>query len=210
MVDANAASSAASRFRLIFRQQGALPVTFTSIKAAQAGSNIAVEWKVANQINIARYEVEKSVTGSNFAKVGTQAASAVNSGTVTYTWLDENATTGVNFYRIKSVDNNGRVAYTNIVKVTIGGKPAITVSPNPVQGNYVNLQFTNRQAGKYSIRLINIAGQVLYSRTVIHAGGSASQSFNLPSAITRGVYNLEIVAPDKTKQVEKLIINTVN
>ena len=96
------------------------------------------------------------------------------------------------------------------MKVLIGGKAGIAVSPNPIQGNFVNLQFTNQQAGKYGIQITNIAGQAVYNREVTHNGGSASQSFALPSLIVTGVYQLEVIAPDNTKHVEKLIIKQGN
>lgn len=201
-VDANAASRAADRFRIVFRQSGVVPVAFISIKAAQAGNAIAVEWKVANEVNTVRYEVEKSTDGRNFSKKGTVIAR----GADTYNWLDENAVNGFNYYRIKSVDNSGQVKYTQVVKVQLGGKAGITISPNPVQGNFVNILINEPLAGKYGIRLTNIAGQAVYNKEVTHNGGSASQSFVLPSALSRGVYQLEVIAPDNTRQVEKLII----
>lgn len=205
--DANAASRAADRFRIVFRTATVVPVTFVSVKAAQLGGNIAVEWKVANQLNIVKYEVEKSADGTNFTKVGTISAS----NSTTYNWLDQNVVRGYNYYRIKSLDNNGQVKYTEIVKVLAGnGKPAITVSPNPIQGNFVNIQFTEQQAGKYGIRLINVSGQVVYSREVFHNGGNASQSFALSSPPATGIYQLEITTPANVRHTEKLIVNPGN
>jgi hypothetical protein len=210
-VDANAASAASNRFRIVFRPTGTLPVSFTSIKAAQVNNNIAVEWKVANQVNIAGYEVEKSTNGRSFSKVASQIASQVNAENITYSWLDENAVTGVNYYRIKAIETSGNAKYTEIVKVMVGkGGTGITVSPNPVCGSLVNIQFNNQQAGRYSIRLVNNAGQEVYKNVLQHAGGSASQSINMPSAITRGIYQLQVIAPDNTTQVQKLIIDLNN
>ncbi|MBL0358976.1 MAG: T9SS type A sorting domain-containing protein [Chitinophagaceae bacterium] len=206
-IDATAASKAADRFRIVFKQSTVVPVSFISIKAAQTGNNIAVEWKVASQVNVVHYEIEKSANGRSFSNVGT-----INAGSgSTYNWLDENTVSGNNYYRIKSVDNNGQVKYSEVVKVNIGkGSGAITVSPNPVQSGYMNLQFNNQPAGEYAVRLINNAGQVVYNRTVQHTGGSASQSFALPSALVSGVYQLSVTAPDSSRQVQKLIVNTRN
>ncbi len=201
-VDANAASRSADRFSIVFRQSGVVPVSFVSVKAAQAGNKIAVEWKVANEVNTVRYEIEKSTDGRSFSKKGMILATGAN----TYNWLDENTVNGYNYYRIRSVDNNGQVKYTEVVKVQIGGKAGISISPNPVQGNFVNILINQSLAGKYGIRLTNIAGQAVYNREVTHNGGSSSQSFVLPSALSNGVYQLEVIAPDNTRQVEKLII----
>jgi hypothetical protein len=188
---------------------GPLPVNFTSVKATEQGNNIAVEWKVASQSNIAGYEVEKSTNGRNFSKVGTQIATGVASAT--YNWLDVNAVAGTNYYRIKAIDINGTAKYTQIVKITLGKfVTGFSVSPNPVKGNSFTLQFSNEATGQYEVRLVNITGQVLYKKTVQHAGGNTSQLFTLPSQIISGVYQLEVIAPNKTKQAQKLLIDNTN
>lgn len=204
-VDANAASRAADRFKVVFRQSTVVPVSFVSIKAAQQGSRIAVEWNVANEINIARYEIEKSTDGRSFSKKGAVAAA----GTSVYNWLDESVVDGYNYYRIKSVDNNGQAKYSIVVKVQVGGKKAISVV-NPVSGNFVNLQFANQAAGKYGVRITNIAGQAVYNREVTHNGGSASQGFVLSSPLPAGIYQLEVISPDNTRFTERLVVNGGN
>ena len=207
-VTAAAGSKAANRFKIIFRPQGTLPVTFTSIKATQANKNIAIEWKVSSQINLTGYEVEKSTDGSNFTRVATQQVMETNSTTVIYKWLDENAVNGTNYYRIKSIDNNGRFQYSEIVKVVLDNdKPGITVSPNPVKGNLVNLQFTNQPAGNYSIRVINAEGQMMYGKTMKYYAGSVSQTMSLPSTVIKGIYQLHLLLPDNTTQVIKLMVD---
>lgn len=207
-VTTTAASAAKDRFGLVFRPAGALPVTFSSIKAAQVSNDVAVEWKVTNQVNIAGYEVEKSTDGSRFIKVGSQAASQFNGMDITYNWLDGNAAAGVNYYRIKAIELSGNIKYTEIVKVTLGKLgTGIAVSPNPVRGSLLNIQLNNQKAGKYGVRLINTAGQEVYKSVLQHAGGSASQSINLPSAVTRGIYQLQVIAPDNSLKTQKLIVD---
>jgi hypothetical protein len=207
-VDANAASSAGSRFKIVFKPFAVLPVTFTDIKAVQVNNSIALEWRVVNQQNITKYEIEKSTDGRNFSKVSMQEAMQLNSSSITYNWLDETATTGVNYYRIKAIEISGSGRYTEIVKVLIGkGGTSITLSSNPVHGSLVNLQFSNQPAGRYSVRLINNIGQELYKNVLQHAGGSASQSLNLPSVVVNGIYQLQVIAPDNNITVQKVIID---
>ncbi|CAN5735621.1 hypothetical protein BH10BAC3_BH10BAC3_31100 [soil metagenome] len=74
IVDANAASSVINRFRIVFKQNVVLAVTFANIKAYQQNTNVAVEWNVTNQVNTSSYEIEKSTNGNDFAKAGTKIA----------------------------------------------------------------------------------------------------------------------------------------
>ena len=73
-----------------------------------------------NQLNILQYEVERSADGRNFVKIHTTAARPDNGTNIlTYNWLDTHPFTGDNFYRVRSIGNNGVVAYTAIVKVSV-------------------------------------------------------------------------------------------
>jgi hypothetical protein len=66
----------------------------------------------------------------------------------------------------------------------------------------------NQAAGSYNIRLISVTGQLVFNSIALHTGGSSTQVLNMPAGVARGAYQLEIIAPDKTKMVQKLMINT--
>jgi hypothetical protein len=63
---------------------------------------------VENEINIKHYEVEKSTNGTSFTKLNTTVATGANRTSTTYGWLDANPLTGNNFYRIRSIGNDGK------------------------------------------------------------------------------------------------------
>lgn len=193
-VTSAAASYAANRFRIVFKQASVMPVTFTSVKAYQKNEVIAVEWKVENESNILRYDIEKSVDGNSFSNVGTLAA--VNGTANNYSWTDNSPVANYNFYRIKSVDLNGKVNYTQIVKVFMGKASGdITVYPNPIVNGNVNLQLTNQPAGIYNVRLLNPLGQVVLSKQITHTEGSSTETIKWNYNFARGVYQLEINRP---------------
>ncbi|MBC7937619.1 MAG: hypothetical protein H7Y86_19900 [Rhizobacter sp.] len=206
-INGDPASINATRFRLVFKQSAALPVSFSDVNAWQQGENIAVSWKVENQLNVDRYEVEKSVDGSNFNKVNTQLVVNPNITATTYNWLDLHAVNGDNFYRIRNVDRDGTVAYSKIVKVNIGKGPGgMVIYPNPVTGGVIGLQLKNMAPGRYKIRLLNAIGQALLIKEMTHAGGNASEKITLTNDIAKGLYSLEITDPRKNKTVISVVI----
>ena len=213
-VTADPASAASNRFRIVFSAAAPLPLSFTSVKAyqqnlpaGQAGAAIAVEWKVASQLNIKNYEVEKSTDGLAFGKVATVAASGANGSNATYNWLDANPLEGDNFYRIRSVGDGGETKYSQVVNVRINkGEPRITIYPNPVTNSNLSLQFNDMEKGVYLLRLVNSMGQVVFSKQLSHNGGSAAQSIGLGNNITSGSYRLEIIKPNNGKVVKNVNI----
>ena len=206
-VDANAGSSSARRFRIVFRPQAPLPVTLRSVRAWQQQADIKVEWTVANQLNISRYVVEKSTDGRNFSTVGTVAASGNTRAELTYNWLDTRAVQGANYYRIKSVGVDGAQSFSAVVKVVIGKlAPAVSVYPNPVEGGQMNLNFSNMKAGAYQVRLLNALGQTAFVNKISHNGGSANQVIAIPLQTVAGLYSLEVIAPDGQRFLQQITV----
>jgi hypothetical protein len=204
-LDANAASSAANRFRLVFKPSIVLPVSLISISANRGETGATVNWKVAAERAVRQYEVERSTNGRNFSTAGTVTATGLSN----YSFADANASACTLFYRIKMVGMSGENSFSSIVKLRAGNtKPGFNVSPNPVEGGSVNLQLMNQSAGSYNIRLVSVTGQLVFNSNVLHTGGSSTQEMNLPAGTARGTYQLEIIAPDKSKTIQKLFVNT--
>jgi len=203
-VDANAASAASNRFRIVFMPATVLPVKFSSIKAYPVNNNIHVDWKVQNDVSIVKYEVEKSLNGIEFSILNTTAKNTSGS----YTWIDAAAAAGRNFYRIKSIDGDGSVSYSPVVSVLVErGVTHFTIEPNPVKGNSIHLHFANQASGIYQINLINTAGQLLYSSKLQITNDITSKEIKPATIIPAGVYQLEIVSPSNNIETQKIIIS---
>ncbi len=143
-----------------------------------------------------QYEVEKSVDGRAFSKVSTIAVSNA-SGNTNYKWLDKDISNGYNYYRVRSVDINGQISFTQIVKVFIEKAASdINVYPNPVTNGTIILQLNNEIKGAFAARLLNSLGQTVFLRKIEHTGGNRSEAFKLEGNFPTGIYQLEITDPD--------------
>lgn len=201
-VDANAASAVVNRFRIVFKQAKQLPVAFTWVKAFQVSNNIQVDWQAQNEANTIKYEVEKSANGLDFTFVNTTATNA----TGTYSWIDEAPFDGENFFRIKSIDRNGAIKYSPIVKVMMERKIiSFTILPNPVKGSNINLHFANQPRGNYQFNLINSMGQLVSSTKLLINSGSTTQVLKTNTGLSAGVYQLQITGPANTIETLTLI-----
>jgi hypothetical protein len=201
-ITADSLSKATDRFRVVFRNNFVvLPVTFTNVSANQQSKDIAVQWNVANEINVKQYEVEKSLDGSHFEKTNTTMAAQTN----TYNWLDENAVAGDNYYRIRCIETNGSKQYSKVVKVNIGKvKGTVSVYPNPVSGGTIKLKFANMKQGNYTARLFSTNGQLVLEKEIEHSG--VNTIHQLQAAIFKGTYNLELSNNGEEKIVIKVIM----
>ncbi len=206
-VNADSASFTPDRFRIIFKAAaaGPLPVTFTSVTAANQGKAIKINWTVASEINIQHYDVEKSIDGLHFKKVNTTKAVG-GAGNLQYQWIDESPVAGYNFYRIKSTGAAGEFSYSQIVKAKENAtERSMVIYPNPVRNGEIKVRFNNYAKGVYQLRLINALGEAIQLKVLNYDGGSSVYSFKVKNHLINGTYSLEVISPDKSANILKVI-----
>jgi hypothetical protein len=208
-VNADSASSNINRFRIIYQtnsNNSPLPVTFTSFKGSEVSTGVALEWNVEHELNLERYEVERSANGLDFSRLKTMAVNKLEKAG--YSWKDSDPLTGNNFYRIRSVDKDGSNKFSTIIKISISRAETagIIIYPNPVRGNTVNLRFINQPGGNYQLRMINNAGQVVYSGKLPVNSANLSQSIVTSKKLAGGIYQLEIRTPGNRINVQQVVV----
>ena len=189
-------SRASDRFRVLFSTvtYSPLPLTFVKVKATPENNRIYIDWKTANETNVSRYQVERSTDAINFSKVAEVTANNLASNT--YHWTDEHPAGSNNYYRIHSVDLDGKTSYSEVMHVAAAkSSQSISIFPNPAIGNNLNLQITNGESGAYDIRLLNSFGQPLLIRSLQYSGGTSTWNLKPGSIIPKGIYQLEIKTP---------------
>lgn len=180
-----------------------LPINLSAVKAYQKGKDIHVEWTARTEVNMDKYEVEKSTDGRQFIKASAVAARGASTTTV-YEWLDINANGGSNYYRIKAIGKTGEAQHSRTVKVEIGNlADGIAVYPNPLKNNGFDLS-VRLPKGKYTVMLTNALGQTVYKTEIMHLGGAATQTLQPVCGLTRGVYRLS-VSDGKHRSVQPLM-----
>jgi len=205
-IDSVPASSAKDRFSIVFKPGSVLPVTLTNIKAYQGEDGIQVDWTAETETNIESYEVEKSTDGQTFYKLTGVTAKGNNAATQLYGWLDENQNTGSNYYRIKVIEKSGAIKYSNAVKVNVANvNSSITVFPNPIKGNVIQVKLSNMEKGRYSSVLYNTLGQKLFGSTIDHTNRSGTYTISVGRLISKGTYTLHISKGDTTVN-ERVIV----
>jgi hypothetical protein len=171
-----------------------LPVTFVKFTADKTGQKVLLRWQVANEVNVSRYEVEQSVDGLRYQKIGTVSAGA-NSNS--YELTDANPSLSKsNLYRIKQVDKDGKVSYTDIRMVKFGATNIITVTPNPAI-NFIRV-FSSQTP--LQISLFDQGGKKVMSQMLINGTGQ----FNI-SSLAKGVYTVVAISDGVRVETKKIV-----
>lgn len=181
-----------------------LPVSWLNFTARRNGeSAVLVEWSTASEVNNKQFDIERSRDGINFEAIGTISAGNNPSGIQQYFFNDMKPFAGVNYYRLKQVDKDGKFKYSSIAKVTIAqDKNVYTVTPNPATTKAVVNVYTEMK--KTTIRLIDVSGKAVYtvSKPVINAG----ETLDIPvSGLAKGYY-LVMIECEAGRFTEKLVV----
>ena len=75
---------------------------------------------------------------------------------------------------------------------------AVSVYPNPVTGNQVQLNMQNMKAGMYTVVVYSLTGQRLAQQTIQYNNLGTPVRFMLPEGITAGQYELQVIGNGKT------------
>jgi parallel beta-helix repeat protein len=108
-----------------------LPVVFINpFRATKMGASVKIEWTTASENNNGFFEIQNSVDGVSFSNIG-QVKGRGNSTQISlYSFMHEAPQNGVNYYRIKQNDLDGKSVFTNILTVIFKGEKLL-IYPNP-------------------------------------------------------------------------------
>ena len=184
----------------ISKTTAALPVSFGNVKAVQQGTGIRIDWSNLTERNVLNYSVERSADGRSFTAIGDVNARLNNGEKAEYSFLDATPVRGINYYRIRSAESDGRNKFSIVVKVDIseGQTTVVVLYPNPiVKGQQLSLQATSLAKGTYNIRVVNMQGQQIVNQVFVHQGGAITEAVQLPANTQAGTYQLIIAGADQ-------------
>ncbi|MBP9739851.1 MAG: T9SS type A sorting domain-containing protein [Chitinophagaceae bacterium] len=181
----------------------ALPVNFGKFSAMSGrDGSVLLNWETITEINNKGFSVEKSLDGVTFKEMGWVEGTNNNKGS-NYTFTDWFPESGVNYYRLKQVDHDGKISYSNVAFAKISLPVQMTVAPNPIK-NIGSIKLYLNEESKVDLQLLNSNGQLI---SVINSGIKNSGWHDIPFNIngSKGTYIIRAVI-NKNEIVNKLVI----
>jgi hypothetical protein len=156
-----------------------LPITYSDpLKARPVNKTTYLTWSVSAQINNDKYIIEHSLDGIDFSPIGNIKGDGNTTVEQHYTFTHKTPSQGVNFYRIKQVDDDGQYVYSNITSAVFStDMHFISIYPNPVVSE---LTITANEQGEGFINDMN--GKIA-KKVVFNAGKTQLDMSELPTGI---------------------------
>lgn len=175
-----------------------LPLHLLSFNAGYDNDKVRTTWSSSNETDIKKYVVQRSIDAGNFNDVGSSDPKNIAAQS-DYLLNDQNPLQGVSYYRLKIINLNSSVSYSNIVSVNSKPKSLILIYPNPVIDNII-VNHPKANAGAV-ISISTMDGRIVSSQSVLP--GSVSGTLNVRS-LSGGNYLL-IYQNNTDKLVTKFV-----
>lgn len=112
-----------------------LPVHYLSFDGQPIpGQGNLLQWTLSEEVQNLGFEVERSLDGVAFARIGFVEGAGNSQATTGYHFMDRSPTPGsLNYYRLRQVDLNGTASYSHTVAILAADGHSVQVLPTLVE-----------------------------------------------------------------------------
>jgi hypothetical protein len=161
-----------------------LPVQMSSFEvAANQNNSASIYWSTASELNCDFFEVLHSRDGIDFSVIGTVKGAGTSEMANDYSFIHSNPVCGINYYRLRQVDFDGKYEFSEIKYMNIRCSMDISIYPNPASNTiFINTDTIDEHS---NVRVTDINGRIVLVTKYMQSGINIS---TLPA----GIYILEV------------------
>ncbi|MGV3632496.1 MAG: T9SS type A sorting domain-containing protein [Bacteroidota bacterium] len=171
-----------------------LPVELSDFRAEALSSGYnKISWKTLSEHNSAYFLPEKSDNGEDFYALDEIKAAGESTSLIYYQILDKSEGPQTVYYRLKSVDRDGKFSYSDIRSLQNSLHREVAVYPNPSSTGHFQVDlndFDNLQ----EIRVLNSLGMTVFTQQTNHC-----TTLDL-SFLTDGIYQVKLLGTNRVTE----------
>lgn len=179
-----------------------LAIKLQSFNAEKQGDNALINWRVGLSSTAKSFEVLKSTDGRNFSTLKNMNAVA---NIPDYSTVDNVLVVGPNYYKLKIVDANGSISYSNIAVVYNKYKGFEITSMIPtVVTNSAMLSVATSVKANGKLIVIDAVGKLIYNQNISLLTGNNNFNLNF-SNLAAGVYYIYAYSNDGKSNIMRFV-----
>ena len=165
-----------------------LPIELLSFDGTHTSKGNHLEWVTASEIDNSYFSLERSRDGIYFEEISKVAGAGTSSVRHDYEYLDMHAAEGLNYYRLRQTDFNGKYSYSSVIAIRSAKRGDIfTVFPNPSHGNFT-IAMNDLYNEAYELKIFDAVGQLVYSQN-----GITESQMSITPELPEGIYTMSLV-----------------
>jgi hypothetical protein len=165
--------------------------SFTAKWYNQTSTDLA--WQTASEKNTAYFAIEQSATGANFQTIGEVKAKGTTSTPQYYGFIDNNPFKGVNYYRLKIVDNDNQFDYSKIISINRDNEKPFSIQKT---GNKLIIKGLEADL-EADILLSDVLGRVIFAQK-----NRANTEGGLILSLTDVPFGIYVVSVKSKQQIQ--------
>ena len=172
-----------------------LPVEFVKFEVEKSERGNVLNWTTATEINNDKFVVERSSNGRDYVALSSVEGHGNSTELIDYEFVDNEPMDGMNFYRLKQMDFDGKFEYSKVISIRSNDNADVNIYPTSVM-DVINVQLSSE--GEMAV--YSVTGHKLIHRTI----GEGTTEINL-SSLSAGIYfiAIETNANFTTQQIVK-------
>jgi hypothetical protein len=184
-----------------------VPVELISFTAFASSNNITLNWSTASETNNRGFEIEQKSSNQNWRVIGYIDGQGTTTELTNYTFIDQLNEQGRYLYRLKQIDFDGSINYSNEIEIDFIGVTEYALQqnyPNPFNPSTV-ISYQLPVDSKVQLKIYDILGTeiaVLVNET--KSAGRYEVSFDA-SKLSSGTYFYTLIA-DGFVQTKKMLL----
>jgi hypothetical protein len=182
----------------------AVPVELTTFTGKAVDSAIKLNWQTASEKDNNRFEIERSGDAKVWITIGSVAGAGTSMQFKDYQFFDHSPLAGIQYYRLKQIDNNGAFSLSKIVTILFVTKNTATfkIYPNPSTHQITITLPHSIKENTLNLSIFNTNGQLVYSKPLLLQTIQTIDLSGLPSGqyILHSQVNGEILSTPFVKQ----------
>ena len=162
---------------------------------------VDLTWVTQTEINMSHYDVERSIDGEFYEVINRVQGNGNTNMETQYIAIDNDPFSGVNYYRLKQFDRDGRFKYSEIraVNVLDPAYDVITLFPNP--NDMTEVIFNSFSIETAQFILTDASGRTITIEPINVVKGGNRLDLDMSNQ-TEGVYMNTIVTKHKTHRAK--------
>jgi hypothetical protein len=175
-----------------------LPLNLLNFTGKYDNGKALLKWNTADEKNTDYFSIERSTDGTIFNSVG--KLKTVGKGNASYSFIDQAPASGNNYYRLRTVDNDGSFDLSKIISLKTESlqTSVLSIYPNPVAGLSLTVNH-NAFKGKAIISIYNLGGALIKN---IDVTVNSNQTLIDTSMLNPGNYILKLQNNDGAKTIK--------
>jgi hypothetical protein len=160
----------------------ALPVELVKFEARAAKSAVELTWQTASERNNNRFVIERSSDAKIWTPLGAVMGAGDSEQYNAYQFLDRSPLEGLQFYRLKQIDDNGDVSLSKIVSVVFAAKNTghLQIYPNP-SADRVTIELPDlTKENTLNLFIMNMNGQLVSAKSLLPLNAQSLDLSDLP------------------------------